>query len=195
MRHYEGIVIGSSAGGLRALLILIKDLPRDFPLPIIIVQHLLDGNDSFLAEFLNEKAKITVKEADDKEPIQKGIVYIAPPGYHLLIEDDLTLSLSMDPRVNFSRPSIDVLFESAAFVYEERCIGIILTGASSDGSQGLKKIKTKGGLTLVQDPETAEYSTMPRSAIQTSAVDHISTIEEIADFLNSFVGGDSWKAL
>jgi two-component system chemotaxis response regulator CheB len=163
MHHYEAIVIGSSAGGLPALLNLFKNLPVDFPLPIIIVQHLLDGNDS----------------------------YLAPPGYHLLIEDDHTLSLSMDPRVNFSRPSIDVLFESAAFVYEERCIGIILTGASSDGSQGLKKIKAKGGLTLVQDPKNAEFSEMPMAAINALEVDHICTIEEISDFMKSIVGGSS----
>jgi two-component system chemotaxis response regulator CheB len=191
MHHYEAIVIGSSAGGLQALLNLIKELPVDFPIPIIIVQHLLDGNDSYLAEFLNEKAAIAVKEAEDKEPIKKGIVYLAPPGYHLLIEDDHTLSLSMDPRVNFSRPSIDVLFESAAFVYEERCIGMILTGSSSDGSQGLKKIKAKGGLTLVQDPEDAEFSAMPMAAIQALEVDHICAIEEISDFLKSIVGGSS----
>jgi two-component system chemotaxis response regulator CheB len=191
LHHYKVIVIGSSAGGLRALLTIFQALPEDYPLPIIIVQHLLDGNDTYLAEFLNEKAVITVKEAKDKEAIQQSTVYLSPPGYHLLIEDDHTLSLSMDPRVNFSRPSIDVLFESAAFVYEERCIGIILTGASSDGSLGLNKIHSKGGLTLVQDPETAEFSAMPRAAIKATDVDHILTLEEFGDFLNLIVGGTS----
>jgi two-component system chemotaxis response regulator CheB len=191
MPQYDVIVIGSSAGGLRVLMELLAFLPRSYPIPIIIVQHLLDGNDSMLAEFLNEKSVINVKEADDKEPIMQGFAYIAPPGYHLLIEEDHSLSLSMDPRVNFSRPSIDVLFESAAYVYEERCIGIVLTGASGDGSQGLSKIKANGGLTLVQDPMTAEFSAMPKAAIQATAVDHVMTIDEIGHFLLSIVGGAS----
>ena len=188
---YEAIVIGSSAGGLRALMMLLAYLPKSYPLPIIIVQHLLDGNESMLAELLNEKATITVKEAEDKEAVQHGYAYISPPGYHLLIEEDHSLSLSMDPRVNFSRPSIDVLFESAAFVYENRCIGIVLTGASGDGSQGLNRIKANGGLTVVQDPATAEYSTMPKAAIQATAVDHILTLEQMGQFLIDIVGGAS----
>jgi two-component system chemotaxis response regulator CheB len=188
---YEAIVIGSSAGGMRALLELLSYIPAAYPLPIIIVQHLLDGTDSFIAEFLNEKTAITVKEADDKRLIEKGYAYLAPPGYHLLIEDDHSLSLSIDPRVNFSRPSIDVLFESAAFVYEQRCIGIVLTGANGDGSQGLHRIKTNGGLTLVQDPATAEFNTMPIAAIQATKVDHILTLEEMGRFLISIVGGTS----
>jgi two-component system chemotaxis response regulator CheB len=189
MLRYEAIVIGSSAGGLRALLELLSYLPLKYPLPIIIVQHLLDGNDSMFAELLNEKLAITVKEADDKEPILQGIVYLAPPGYHLLIEDDHTLSLSMDPHVNYSRPSIDVLFDSAAFVYEERCVGIVLTGASGDGSQGLHRIKGNGGLTLVQNPASAEFSTMPKAAIQATIVDHVLTLEEMGRFLIEIVGG------
>jgi two-component system chemotaxis response regulator CheB len=191
IQQYDAIVIGSSAGGLRALLELFSFIPKLYPIPIIIVQHLLDGNESMLAEFLNEKAAIRVKEAEDKEPIMKGCAYLAPPGYHLLIEDDHTLSLSMDPRVNFSRPSIDVLFDSAAFVYEERCVGIVLTGASGDGSQGLNRIKVNGGLTLVQDPATAEFSTMPNAAIHATAVDHILTLDEMGHFLISLVGGAS----
>lgn len=186
---YDAIVIGSSAGGLRALMELLTALPTAFPVPIIIVQHLLDGNDSLLAEFLDEKAAIHVKEAQDKEFIRPGYAYLSPPGYHLLIEDDRTLSLSMDPRVNFSRPSIDVLFESAAFVYEERCVGIILTGASSDGSQGLCKIKESGGLALVQDPDTAEFSTMPKAALLATKVDHILNLDEMGLFLTVVVGG------
>jgi two-component system chemotaxis response regulator CheB len=189
MQQYDAIVIGSSAGGLRALLELLSLIPKSYPIPIIIVQHLQDGYDSRMAELLNEKAAIRVKEAEDKEPIMKGFAYLAPPGYHLLIEDDHSLSLSMDPHVNFSRPSIDVLFDSAAFVYEERCVGIVLSGASGDGSQGLNKIKANGGLTLVQDPTTAEFSTMPKAAIQVTAVDHILTLAEMGHFLISIAGG------
>jgi two-component system chemotaxis response regulator CheB len=190
-QQYDAIVIGSSAGGLKALLELLSFIPKSYPIPIIIVQHLLDGNDSMLAELLDEKSAIRVKEAEDKEPLLEGFAYLAPPGYHLLIEDDHTLSLSMDPRVNFSRPSIDVLFDSAAFVYEERCIGIVLTGASGDGSQGLCKIKENGGLTLVQDPSTAEFNTMPKTAIEAIAVDHILPLDEMGHFLISIVGGAS----
>jgi two-component system chemotaxis response regulator CheB len=187
--QYDVIVIGSSAGGLRALLKLLAYLPKSFPVPIVIVQHLLDGNDSLLAGFLNEIAAITVKEAEDKELIQRGFAYLSPPGYHLLIEEDYSLCLSMDPRVNFSRPSIDVLFESAAFVYEERCIGIVLTGASADGSQGLNRIKNSGGLVLVQNPDTAEFSTMPQAAIKATVVDHVLTLEDMGQFLIDLVGG------
>jgi two-component system chemotaxis response regulator CheB len=189
IQQFDAIVIGSSAGGLRVLLELLAFIPKSYPIPIIIVQHLLDGNDSMLAQFLNDKSEISVKEADDKEPIMKGFAYIAPPSYHLLVEEDYSLSLSMDPRVNFSRPSIDVLFDSAAYVYQERCVGIVLTGASGDGSQGLNKIKANGGLTLVQDPETAEFSTMPKAAIEATAVDYVMTINEMGQFLLSIVGG------
>jgi two-component system chemotaxis response regulator CheB len=188
-QQYDVIVIGASAGGLRVLLELLAFIPKSYPIPIIIVQHLLDGNDSLLAEFLNDKSALSIKEADDKEPIMKGFAYIAPPGYHLLVEEDYSLSLSMDPRVNFSRPSIDVLFDSAAYVYEERCIGIVLTGASGDGSQGLNKIKANGGLTLVQNPATAEFSTMPKAAIEATAVDYVMNIAEMGQFLISIVGG------
>lgn len=191
MQQYDAVVIGSSAGGLRALLELLSPFPSNYPLPIIIVQHLMDGNDSMLAEYLNEKSELTVKEADDKEPIKKGYVYLAPPGYHLLIEEDQSLCLSMDPRVNFSRPSIDVLFESAAFVYENRCIGIVLTGASGDGSQGLHRIKANGGLAIVQDPKSAEFSTMPNAAIQATQVDHILTIAAMSRLLLQLAGGTS----
>jgi two-component system, chemotaxis family, protein-glutamate methylesterase/glutaminase len=187
--EYDAIVIGSSAGGLRALTKLLAYLPKSFLVPIIIVQHLLDGSDSLLAGFLNENAAITVKEAEDKELIQRGFAYLSPPGYHLLIEEDYSLCLSMDPRVNFSRPSIDVLFESAAFVYGERCIGIILTGASADGSQGLNRIKKSGGLALVQNPATAEFRTMPEAAIKATIVDHVLTLEDMGQFLIDLVGG------
>ncbi|MNI33801.1 Chemotaxis response regulator protein-glutamate methylesterase of group 3 operon [compost metagenome] len=115
--------------------------------------------------------------------IKKGYVYLAPVGYHLLVELDQTLSLSVDPRVNYSRPSIDVLFESAAYVLEEHCIGIVLTGANHDGSAGLRAIKRNGGLAIVQDPESAEYRMMPQSAIETTEVDYVLTLKEMGLFL------------
>jgi two-component system chemotaxis response regulator CheB len=125
--------------------------------------------------------QLKIKYAEDKEKIRKGCVYIAPPDYHLLIEDDRTFSLSVDAPVNYSRPSIDVLFESASDVFSEHIIGIILTGANSDGSLGLKRIKERGGLTIVQSPQSAEYPVMPTAAIAETDVDYVLDIEEIAD--------------
>ncbi|MBP1995645.1 chemotaxis protein CheB [Paenibacillus eucommiae] len=189
MSRYEAVVIGVSAGGLKALSDVLSYLPRDYLLPVLIVQHLLDGSDNFLAEYLNEQTAVHVKEADEKELIRPGYVYLAPAGYHLLIEEDRTISLSVDPRVNYSRPSIDVLFESAAYVFEERCVGVILTGANSDGSVGLSAIHKKGGLTVVQDPKTAEYNMMPDAAIQATKVDHILSLAEIGKLLSGLGWG------
>jgi two-component system chemotaxis response regulator CheB len=131
--------------------------------------------------------KLKVKEADEKERPANGMAYIAPPNYHLLFENDQSFTLTVDERVNYARPSIDVLFETAAEAYKDTLIGIILTGANTDGSRGLKKIKDFGGLTIVQDPATAESDSMPRAAILTTQVDHVLPIEEIAEFLNSLV--------
>lgn len=183
---YRAIVIGVSAGGLEALSLILPELPESFALPIIVVQHLCEGRENNIPKYLNSKSSILVKEADEKEVIQPGTVYLAPAGYHLLIETDRSLSLSLDPRVNYARPSIDILFESAADVYEEELIGIILTGANNDGSHGLRKIKQLGGLTIVQDPVTAASDCMPLMAIQATEVDHILALEEIGPFLRRF---------
>ncbi|NHN32114.1 chemotaxis protein CheB [Paenibacillus agricola] len=185
MQQVEIIAIGVSAGGMKALATLLAYLPVDYGIPVIIVQHLLEGSDSFLAEYLNDQVSIHIQEAVDKESLQSGIVYLAPPGYHLLVEDDCTLSLSIDPKVNYSRPSIDVLFDSVAFVYQERCLGVILTGANQDGSVGLRSIKENGGMAIVQRPETAEYPAMPLAALATVEVDHIMSLDEIGEFLTT----------
>ncbi|MCK9219213.1 MAG: chemotaxis protein CheB [Bacteroidales bacterium] len=182
---YEAVVIGSSAGGLHALKRLFLGLDSSFNLPVIIVQHLSADADNYLINILNDLGKLKVKEADEKEEPAKGYAYLAPPNYHLLFEPDRTFTLTIDERVNYARPSIDVLFETAAEAFKDRLIGIIFTGANSDGSKGLKKIKEFGGLTIVQDPDTAEVDSMPRAAIQTASVDHIATIEEIAVILNN----------
>ena len=150
--RYAAVVIGVSAGGIEALKIILPALPACFPLPIAIVQHRDQRSDSFLATYLNKMSGIVVTEAEDKEPLCSGRVYLAPAGYHLLIEADRSFSLSVDPRVNYSCPSIDVLFESAAEVFAESLIGIVLTGANSDGAHGLKRIKDRGGLAVVQYP-------------------------------------------
>lgn len=175
--------MGTSAGGLFVLTTLLQKLPADYPLPIIIVQHRAKDQKNLLEEVLQSKCKIQIKQADEKETIQGGKVYIAPPDYHLLIERDFTLSLSADELVRFSRPSIDVLFESAAPVFGEKLIGIILTGASNDGSSGIKAIARNGGLTIAQDPAEAEYPYMPKSAIDTKKIDKVWLLGEIQNFL------------
>jgi two-component system chemotaxis response regulator CheB len=142
MNWNEIILIGASAGGLKALSKLLSYLPEHFVYPILVVQHIQDGSSSYLADYLNEQTPLVVKEAEDKEMIQRGFVYLAPPGYHMLVELDKTISLSVDPRVNFSRPSIDVLFESGAYVMEQHCKGIVLTGSNRDGSAGLKRLNS-----------------------------------------------------
>ncbi|MBN1219049.1 MAG: chemotaxis protein CheB [Anaerolineae bacterium] len=180
---YEAIVIGTSAGGLNALQEILVPLPANFALPILVVQHRPPAPEDFLAFTLNELCQLRVKEADEKESIKPGFVYIAPANYHLLIEPDKTMSLSAEAKVCYSRPSIDVLFESAAEVYLSALIGIILTGANNDGTAGLKKIKKRGGLTIAQDPATAESEVMPLSAIRESVVDKIFSLPEILSFL------------
>jgi|TARA_Y100000294_G_scaffold164840_1_gene171902 two-component system chemotaxis response regulator CheB len=189
-RKYEAIVMGASSGGTQALLRIIPALPTETGVPVIIVQHVQEGSNFTLPDFLNEKSGVLVKEACDKEPIQPGTVYIAPPGYHLLVEEDRTLALSMDPKVSYARPSIDVLFESAARVFEDNLVGIILTGANSDGSQGLKEVKAFGGLTIVQDPATAEADTMPMEAIKAIQVDHVLELNSIGHFLKGLCDND-----
>ncbi|MFV8379220.1 chemotaxis protein CheB [Flavobacterium sp. LB3R33] len=181
--HYEAIVIGVSSGGMNALKIISSALPVDFNIPIIIVQHLSAHSDSFWIKLLNEKSHLFVKEADEKEKIKKGTIYIAPPNYHLLIEKNKTFSLTIDERVNFARPSIDVLFESAAEAYRNKLIGIVLTGSNSDGTKGIKRIKDCGGLAIIQDPTTADSEYMPRSAIAAIVPDYIISLEEIVELL------------
>ena len=179
------IVIGVSAGGFDALDILTRQLPVGFSLPIIIVQHRIAENDGYLAQHLNLNAAIEVKDVIDKEPICSGIVYIAPPDYHLLIERGLYLSLSKDDKVNYSRPSIDVLFESAADIYRKSCLGIILTGKNQDGSMGLAQILAAGGVAIVQDPQSAKASEMPKAAIKKVPTAVILNLSGIASYLIS----------
>ncbi len=185
-KQYKAIVIGASAGGLKAFFRILPKLPKDFPLPILIAQHLHQESDSLLVELLSPKVKLKVKEAVAHEPISPGTIYIAPPGYHLLVEPDYTTALSVDEAVNYSRPSIDVLFESAASVYKDHLIGILLTGANNDGAQGLKAIADYKGLVIVQDPSSAEVATMPAAGIQSTQTKNILSLEMISDLLEVF---------
>jgi two-component system, chemotaxis family, protein-glutamate methylesterase/glutaminase len=177
------IVIGGSAGATAALTQLLPVFPANYPWPIVVVQHLHPLQDGYFTERFAHRCALTVKEADDKEPIKVGYVYFAPPNYHLLIEDDKTFSLSTDEKVNYARPSIDVLFDCAADVYAPWLAGVILTGANHDGAQGLRRIKEKGGLALVQDPTTAESSFMPKAAIEATAVDYVLSLADIGRLL------------
>ncbi len=180
---YKAIVIGVSAGGLKAVKTILPHLPSDFECPVIIVMHRQADSDDYVERHLDNECDIHIKQADEKEDIKNGVVFFAPPNYHLLVEEDNTFSLTVEGVVNYSRPSIDVLFESAAYVYGQGLIGIVLTGANSDGSQGLKIIKESGGLTIVQDPGTAEFDDMPRAAITAVGPDYVLPLEEIGPFL------------
>jgi two-component system chemotaxis response regulator CheB len=182
MRH-EAIVIGVSSGGMNALTNIFSRLPGDFSIPVMIVQHLSPRSDKEWIKLLDAKSKLRIKEADEKEKIENGKVYIAPPNYHLLVEKNKTFSLSIDERVNFARPSVDVLFESAADAYGNTLIGVVLTGANSDGAKGMRQIKRRGGLTIVEDPETAESPAMPTAVLTEMQVDHILPLHGIIDLL------------
>jgi two-component system chemotaxis response regulator CheB len=180
---YQAVVGGVSAGGLDALTSLLSTITADFALALVIVQHLHPRQDDFLIEHLGQICRLPVKEAEEKEVVRSGVVYLAPANYHLLIEADKTFSLCAGEKVNFSRPSIDVLFETAAEVYGAALIGVILTGASRDGAAGLRRIKERAGMAIVQDPYTAEYPAMPQAALDETRVDHVLSIERIGRLL------------
>jgi two-component system, chemotaxis family, protein-glutamate methylesterase/glutaminase len=176
---FEIVVVGTSTGGLKALQTLLSGLPAGFPLPIAIVQHRGKDFETGLCEFLSQSSSVPVVEPEDKEPLRRGHAYLAPRDYHLLIANQ-SFALSTDPAVGFARPSIDVLFESAADEYQERAIGVILTGANRDGARGLAAIKSRGGLTLVENPASAACPEMPEAAIAQTKPDWILPLEKIA---------------
>jgi two-component system, chemotaxis family, protein-glutamate methylesterase/glutaminase len=182
--RYHAVAIGVSTGGLRALDTILRALPRDYPLPLLIVQHIDRDAGGALACLLDARCGLKVKEADDQDEIVPGTAYLAPANYHLLVESRERLSLSVDPLVSFARPSIDVLFESAADVFGPRLIGVVLTGANFDGSEGLKRVKARGGLAIVQEPADAEAAQMPRAALAATEVDHVVPLAGIAQLLD-----------
>ncbi|MGJ7579761.1 chemotaxis protein CheB [Variovorax sp. RHLX14] len=182
-RRTEAVVVGASAGGVEALLTLLSDLPASWHLPIVIVMHLPEGRDSLLAQVFAKRLRIPVLEAADKAEIREGTLYFAPPSYHLSIEREHVFSLSCEPPVLWSRPSIDVLMSSAADAYGPALAGLLLTGANHDGAQGMKHIGEAGGLTAVQDPEEAEVATMPRAAIALHAPDFVLPLRELRSLL------------
>ncbi|OYW83188.1 MAG: chemotaxis protein CheB [Asticcacaulis sp. 32-58-5] len=164
-KPYRAVVIGASAGGLKALSAILPHLPADYPLPVMVVIHVPPHRRSLIAPLFEDKCTLTVEEAEDKTPLDRGGIFFAPPDYHLLVERSFELSLSADEPVLFSRPSIDVLFESASDAYGDGLIGVILTGANNDGAAGLKAVMGYGGKGLIQTPATAFARAMPEAAI------------------------------
>jgi two-component system chemotaxis response regulator CheB len=182
MQRYELVVIGCSMGGMQALQTILSSLTEDFPLPIAVVQHRYRTSNEGLPTFLRKESPLAVVDAIDKQWLRPGTIYLAPADYHLLVERG-ELSLSVDDRVEHARPSIDVLFESAADAYEERAVGVVLTGSNADGAAGARRIKERGGFVLVQDPKTAESPAMPAAAISATPVDRILPLDRIGPFL------------
>lgn len=179
----QAIVIGASAGALDALSAILPALPESFRLPVIVVVHVPPDKRSVLAELFQAKCRLSVREAEDKEPIVGGTVYFAPPDYHLLIETDRYLSLSNDEPVLFSRPSIDVLFESAADAYGPALMAIVLTGANQDGAKGMRAVVEAGGTAIVQDPKGAFATAMPEAAIEMCPTARVLSLSAIAAYL------------
>lgn len=179
---YKIVIIGASLGGLNAVKAIIEKIPADFPLPIVIVQHREPKADPILQLLLADYGNLKVVEPDDKDEIKAGNIYVAPPDYHLLFEGN-HFALSQDLPVNYARPSIDVLFESAADAFGEKVIGIILTGSSKDGASGLAAVKKNGGFAIVQDPSTAESNVLPEAALALVADAEILQLDEIASFM------------
>ena len=183
MTSPRAVVIGASAGALQALSQILPALPADFPLPILVVVHIPRDRRNRLAPLFQAKCRMAVREGEDKEPALPGTIYFAPPDYHLLVERDGTLSLSSDEEVLFSRPSIDVLFESAADAFDDAVVGVVLTGANPDGANGLKAIADAGGEAIVEDPAAAYCSAMPLAALARCNTARVLPLGRIAGYL------------
>ena len=183
-RRIDAIVIGTSAGGVEALLALLPALSPQLRAPVFVVLHLPPGQPSLLVEIFSPRCRRPVVEADDKLPIEPGTVYMAPPDYHMLIEPDGRIALSADSPVHFSRPSIDALFESAADVYGDRLLGVILTGGSADGAAGLEAVQRAGGATIVQHPDDAQVPVMVKAALERVHADFVLSLTGIAELVS-----------
>ncbi|WP_051242158.1 chemotaxis protein CheB [Azohydromonas australica] len=178
-RDADAVVIGASAGGVHALQALLGALDADFPPAVLVVLHLSPGRESLMAELLGAACALPVAEALDKQPVRGGTVTLAPPDYHLLVEPERCLALSVDDPVLFSRPAIDPLFESAAAAYGPRLLALLLTGASTDGSAGLAAVRRRGGQAWVQDPASASAATMPAAALAHAGADAVLTLDQM----------------
>ncbi len=181
----QGIVIGASAGGVEALSVLLPSLRQGMRAPVFIAMHLPRDRPSLLTEIFGARCAVPVREAEDKEPALPATVYFAPPDYHLLIEDGPRIALSVDDVVHFSRPSIDVLFQTAADVFGESLMGIILSGANDDGAEGLKTIHERGGVTVVQEPNGAYESRMINAALAACQPHFVLPLDAMASLLGT----------
>lgn len=184
---FNVVAMAASAGGLNAISAVLSSLPEDFPIPIVIVQHLDPRHRSLMAEILSRNTGLRVKQAAEGDKIQPSTVYIAPPDRHLLVNPDGTLALTQTELVHFVRPSADLLFESAAASYKERSIAVVLSGTGSDGSMGAQAVKKMGGTVICQSPESAEFTGMPTATMETKCVDFLLPLEEIASALVTLV--------
>jgi two-component system chemotaxis response regulator CheB len=180
----DAMVIGGSAGSLDVLLKVLPGLNANLSFPIIIVVHRKHGADSLLPELLSGRTKLKVKEAEEKEPLLPGYIYVAPTDYHLLIENNHTLSLDYSEKINYSRPAIDATFESAASVYGDKLVCMLLSGSNADGVKGLKAVKNYGGIAAIQDPLSAQISYMPAQAAENVKIDYTLAIKDTAEFIN-----------
>ena len=187
--HLEAIVVGASAGAVDALSTLLPGLPAGGPLPLVVLVHMPPQRRSLLPALFSPRCSIRVREAEDKAPVSPGTVWFAPPDYHLLIEQDRHFSLSVDDPVNFSRPSIDVLFESAADAYGAAVMAVVLTGANADGAVGAAAVRKAGGFVVAQDPAGAEVAVMPRAAIEAAQPQFVAPLPRIAALLRVAMGG------
>lgn len=181
---YKAIAIGGSAGSFQGIAHMLAGLPQDFPLPVIMCLHRLKHVRNGFIEALEIKSVKPVVEPEDKETIKRGKVYLAPSNYHLCVELGNYFSLSTEEMVNNSRPSIDITFESASYVFKDKLIGILLSGANRDGAFGMKKIRERGGLTIVQEPAECMIDTMPRAALEETSIHHVLRIDRIISLLN-----------
>jgi len=184
MRNCEALIIGGSAGSLEVLLKVLPDLDTDLAFPVLIVIHRKNGADSLLPELLSGRTRLTVKEAEEKELLLPGVIYIAPSDYHVLVEMDHTLSLDYSEKINYSRPAIDASFQTAAEVYQDRLACILLSGSNADGVDGLKYVKQWGGMVVIQNPDNAQVAYMPNQAKSQVKIDHILNAEDMAEFIN-----------
>ncbi|HEX8961492.1 MAG TPA: chemotaxis protein CheB [Rhodocyclaceae bacterium] len=187
-RKFSAVAIGVSSGGVQALKLLLGELPRDYPLPILIVQHISPDAGNGMAKLLDDLCAIRIKEADEQDRIVPATVYLAPPNYHLLVEREGFLSLSADPPVSYARPSVDVLFESAAAVFGPQLVAIVLTGANWDGARGVQAVKRRGGVVIVQDPADADTPQMPQAALAAVDVDHVVPLAAMPALLRRLAG-------
>jgi len=181
------IALASSAGGLKALTRILGSLPVDFPVPIVVVQHLDPRHRSLMAGILSRRTELTVKEAEEGDRLRPGAVFLAPPNRHLLVNPDRTLSLSQSELVHFVRPSADLLFESVAASHKDGVIAVVLTGSGSDGSMGVRAVKKMGGTVIAQDPDTCEFPGMPVASIQTGLVDFVLPLNDIPSALRTLL--------